>query len=203
MTARVAFKKRKVVHERVVWIVSVFDNPNDPYYQIQMNIYENEEQAFNIQIEALENKIEAGQINLKHLNSRLPIVQKSTELAKKKLDLVSEMQSRGYEGEINVLAMEAEYNEALDRTVTIENELQLIQNEVQQLFNEIKKITRERQIAAAKNHYQLTQEIDEIKSEIDRLIFLRLAPAPTKINGCFAALIFAAASWRTSSQPIA
>ena len=29
MTARVAFKKRKVVHERVVWIVSVFDNPND------------------------------------------------------------------------------------------------------------------------------------------------------------------------------
>ena len=29
MTARVAFKKRKVVHERVVWIVSVFENPND------------------------------------------------------------------------------------------------------------------------------------------------------------------------------
>ena len=29
MTARVAFKKRKVVHERVVWIVSVFDTPND------------------------------------------------------------------------------------------------------------------------------------------------------------------------------
>ena len=29
MTARVAFKKRTVVHERVVWIVSVFDNPND------------------------------------------------------------------------------------------------------------------------------------------------------------------------------
>ena len=26
---RVAFKKRKVVHERVVWIVSVFDTPND------------------------------------------------------------------------------------------------------------------------------------------------------------------------------
>jgi hypothetical protein len=29
MTARVAFKKQKVVHERVVWIVSVFDDPND------------------------------------------------------------------------------------------------------------------------------------------------------------------------------
>jgi len=29
MTARVAFKKRKVVHERVLWIVSVFDNPHD------------------------------------------------------------------------------------------------------------------------------------------------------------------------------
>jgi predicted RNA-binding Zn ribbon-like protein len=29
MTARVAFKKRKVVHERVVWIVSVFDKPNE------------------------------------------------------------------------------------------------------------------------------------------------------------------------------
>lgn len=29
MTARVAFKKRKVVHERVMWIVSVFDDPND------------------------------------------------------------------------------------------------------------------------------------------------------------------------------
>ena len=29
MTARVAFKKQKVVHERVVWMVSVFDNPVD------------------------------------------------------------------------------------------------------------------------------------------------------------------------------
>jgi len=29
MTARVAFKKRKVVHERVVWVVSVFENPSD------------------------------------------------------------------------------------------------------------------------------------------------------------------------------
>ena len=29
MTARGAFKKKKVVHERVVWIVSVFEDPND------------------------------------------------------------------------------------------------------------------------------------------------------------------------------
>lgn len=29
MTARVAFKKGKVVHERVMWMVSVYDNPND------------------------------------------------------------------------------------------------------------------------------------------------------------------------------
>ena len=29
MHVRVAFKKRKVVHERVVWIVSVFENPSD------------------------------------------------------------------------------------------------------------------------------------------------------------------------------
>ena len=29
MTARVAFKKKKKVHERVVWIVSVFENPSD------------------------------------------------------------------------------------------------------------------------------------------------------------------------------
>ena len=29
LTARVAFKKRKAVHERVLWIVSVFDDPND------------------------------------------------------------------------------------------------------------------------------------------------------------------------------
>jgi hypothetical protein len=29
MTARVAFKKKKVVHERVVWVVSVFENPNE------------------------------------------------------------------------------------------------------------------------------------------------------------------------------
>ena len=29
MTARVAFKKKKKVHERVVWVVSVFDNPSD------------------------------------------------------------------------------------------------------------------------------------------------------------------------------
>jgi hypothetical protein len=29
MTARVAFKKRKRVTERVMWIISVFDDPND------------------------------------------------------------------------------------------------------------------------------------------------------------------------------
>ena len=29
MTVRVAFKKRKVVHERVMWVVSVFDTPHD------------------------------------------------------------------------------------------------------------------------------------------------------------------------------
>ena len=29
MHVRVAFKKKKVVHERVVWVVSVFDNPSD------------------------------------------------------------------------------------------------------------------------------------------------------------------------------
>ena len=29
ITARVAFKKKKVVHERVVWIVSVFEDAND------------------------------------------------------------------------------------------------------------------------------------------------------------------------------
>ena len=29
MNARVAFKKKKVVHERLVWIVSVFETPND------------------------------------------------------------------------------------------------------------------------------------------------------------------------------
>jgi predicted RNA-binding Zn ribbon-like protein len=29
MTARVAFKKKKKVHERVMWVVSVFDDPND------------------------------------------------------------------------------------------------------------------------------------------------------------------------------
>lgn len=29
MTARVAFKKKKKVTERVVWIVSVFEDPND------------------------------------------------------------------------------------------------------------------------------------------------------------------------------
>jgi hypothetical protein len=29
MTARVAFKKRKEAHERVKWIISVFDTPSD------------------------------------------------------------------------------------------------------------------------------------------------------------------------------
>ena len=29
MTARVAFKKRKAVYERVMWLVSVFSNPSD------------------------------------------------------------------------------------------------------------------------------------------------------------------------------
>ena len=29
MHVRVAFKKKKVVHERVVWVISVFDTPSD------------------------------------------------------------------------------------------------------------------------------------------------------------------------------
>ena len=46
MTARVAFKKKKKVHERVLWIVSVFDDPNDirnfsPYtmHRIEQELY--------------------------------------------------------------------------------------------------------------------------------------------------------------------
>ena len=101
------------------------------------------------------------------------------------------MQSRGYEGEINVLAMEAEYNDALDKTVTIRNELQLIQNEVEQLFNEIQRITRERQITAAKNHYQLTQEIDEIKSEIEDIeLFLSESSISSPISGVVSRVLF-------------
>ena len=46
MTARVAFKKKKKVHERVLWIVSVFDDPNDirnfsPYtmHRLEQELY--------------------------------------------------------------------------------------------------------------------------------------------------------------------
>jgi len=46
MTARVAFKKKKVVHERVMWIVSVFTNPNDirqydgkTMVRLELNLY--------------------------------------------------------------------------------------------------------------------------------------------------------------------
>jgi len=46
MTARVAFKKRKDVHERVVWIVSVFDNPNDIRMYDQKTMTRLEQQIF-------------------------------------------------------------------------------------------------------------------------------------------------------------
>ena len=46
MTARVAFKKRKVVHERVVWIVSVFEDPNDIRMYDQKTMTRLEQQIF-------------------------------------------------------------------------------------------------------------------------------------------------------------
>jgi hypothetical protein len=39
MHVRVAFKKRKVVHERCVWIVTVFDTPADIMRYDKKNMY--------------------------------------------------------------------------------------------------------------------------------------------------------------------
>jgi len=48
MSARVAFKKKKVVHERVMWVVSVYDKPIDIHrydkhtmHRIEQEIYKN------------------------------------------------------------------------------------------------------------------------------------------------------------------
>jgi hypothetical protein len=46
MHVRVAFKKRKVVHERCVWIVTVFDTPADIMRYDNRNMHKLKSQYF-------------------------------------------------------------------------------------------------------------------------------------------------------------
>ena len=72
MHARIAFKKRKAISERVLWIVSVFDNPADimaydskTMHRLRMECYgKNSKAEKQIIIREVKDKISLGKSNL-------------------------------------------------------------------------------------------------------------------------------------------
>jgi len=163
----------------------------DSYFKIQANIFTMERLVFEGQIASIEGQIEANKINISLLNSRLPIIEKRLKLSETKLNLVNEMQELGYDGEINVLTMESEYNDVLDQMVTLKNEMQLNLNEIKLLESEIEKLKNDRFVTAANKQYELSKELDQISSEIDTLeLFISESSISSPIAGTVSRLLF-------------
>lgn len=161
------------------------------YYSTQQKIFESELENFRLKIQALEQKMAANKIKLLSLSSRLPIVKNSINLATKKFNLVNEMYAKGYDGDINLLTMEAELNEALDKEVTLNNEILLSENEIEQLTNQIQTITQERQIQAAKNSQDIRAEIEDIENEIEGInLFISESAIKSPIAGIVSRILF-------------
>lgn len=163
----------------------------ESYYRIQMNIFNSEKLVFSGQLASLRAQIAASEINQRLLTSRLPIMRKRLKLADSQLKLVSEMQEFGYEGEINVLSVETEYNDALDKIVTLESEIELRENEIAQLEGEISKLINDRSIKAASEYFEISKELDGISSEIREIeLFLSESSISAPISGKISRLLF-------------
>ena len=161
------------------------------YYSIQQKIFDSELESFRLKIQALEQKMAANNIKLLSLSSRQPIVKNSINLATKKFNLVNEMYAKGYDGDINLLTMEAELNEALDKEVTLDNEILLSENEIEQLSNQIQTITQERQIQAAINSQDIQAEIEDIENEIEGInLFISESAIKSPIAGIVSRILF-------------
>lgn len=161
------------------------------YYSTQQKIFDSELESFRLKIQALEQKMAANNIKLLSLSSRQPIVKNSINLATKKFNLVNEMYAKGYDGDINLLTMEAELNEALDKEVTLDNEILLSENEIEQLSNQIQTITQERQIQAAINSQDIQAEIEDIENEIEGInLFISESAIKSPIAGIVSRILF-------------
>lgn len=161
------------------------------YYSNQQKIFDSELESFRLKIQALEQKMAANNIKLLSLSSRQPIVKNSINLATKKFNLVNEMYAKGYDGDINLLTMEAELNEALDKEVTLDNEILLSENEIEQLSNQIQTITQERQIQAAINSQDIQAEIEDIENEIEGInLFISESAIKSPIAGIVSRILF-------------
>ena len=161
------------------------------YYSTQQKIFDSELESFRLKIQALEQKMAANNIKLLSLSSRQPIVKNSINLATKKFNLVNEMYAKGYDGDINLLTMEAELNEALDKEVTLDNEILLSENEIEQLSNQIQTITQERQIQAAINSQDIQAEIEDIENEIEGInLFISESAIKSPIAGTVSRILF-------------
>lgn len=193
-------KREKAIKYEMARLLSLLGQPGgleniapnqDRYYKIQSNISENEKLVFLGQLNSLDTQIEASKTNLTLLNSRLPIIEKQIKLAETKLNLVNKMQEAGYEGEINVLMMEAEYNDALDKYVTLRNEIKLHENEIKQLENEITKLHNDRSVTAAVQHFELSKELDQVYAEINELeLFINESSITAPISGSISRLLY-------------
>ena len=161
------------------------------YYKIQASVLAAEFRDLMVQIDVIEQSKHAKAITLKLLESQIPIIQKSIELSKAKLRLVTEMQQMGFEGNINVLEAEADYNNAQDKIISHKNEIELITNEISQSDLEIQKIESERFLNAALKHYELTSKLDQIQAEIDELnLTLNNSTVKSPISGTISRILF-------------
>ena len=164
---------------------------DDGYYQIQKNILKNDELVFQAKLDSLKLQINASKIQLNLLTSRLPILDKRVILAQTKLNLVSEMKELGYEGDINVLSMEAEYNDALDKIITLKNEIDLRKNEIAQFKSEIVKLRNDRRASASSEYYEISKELDQISSEISDIeLFLSESLISAPISGTVSRVLY-------------
>ena len=174
--------------------LSPFANKSDvasEYFAIQKQIYDSEKASFRLQIESIKQKIDANQIKLNLLKSRLPIVRNAIKLAEKKFELVNEMYAKGYDGDINLLTMEAELNDTFDQEVTLKNEILLAENDIAQLTNEIGKTTQDRQLEAALNIDQIRTEIENFEGEINEItLFLKESYIASPIAGVVSRVLF-------------
>lgn len=193
-------ESQRAAHFEMARLSSVLGRPGglesitpseDPYYTIQKHIMESEKSVILGKIASLRSQIEAKTINLTLLLSRRPITEERLTLSQAKLNLVKEMEQMGYEGTINVLTMEAEYNDALDKIVTLQNEIELRQNEIRQLELEISSLNSERVAKASVEYYEVSKELAKIASEINEIeLFLDDSAISAPVSGQVSRLLY-------------
>jgi len=164
---------------------------NSNYYKIQKSIASTDLKVLNVKLRALGKQIEANKSKIELLSAKLPLLNKSVQLSERKLLLVSEMQKKGYDGDINLLTAEANFNTEIDKKITLENEIKLAENQIEQLLTEMQMLKEEHRLTYATDAFQAEQELMEIRSEIEKIrVFLSESSIKSPIRGTVSRVLY-------------